>query len=68
MNRKSFDAEHHAAYRQAQHEGWKVTDRARIAKEVARRRMQLAFVEATPEELAEIERIEAALLESKRKR
>ena len=62
MNRKSFDAEHHFAYRTCQHEGWKPADRAKIARDVARRRAMLAFAPVSESELAEIERIENSLL------
>jgi len=66
VSNSSFDAEHAAAYRTAQHEGWKPADRAAIASRAARRKAKdprrlWSFVIPSDAEVAEVERIEAEL-------
>ena len=66
MCQSSFDAEHAAAYQEAQQQGWKAADRHVIASRAARRKAKdprrlWSFVEPSAEERAEVERIESQL-------
>lgn len=66
MCQSSFDAEHHAAYVEAQTTGWKPADRGAIASRAARRKAKdprrlWSFVEPSDAERAEVERIERDL-------
>lgn len=66
MSNSSFDAEHHAAYVEAQTTGWKAADRGAIASKAARRKAKdpralWSFYCPSEAEVAEVERIEAAL-------